>query len=86
MHSRRQIVKSRLSSLVNKQVKQTEQAYFPSLSSLWLLALVLLSGPRSAVYTEEKEVDRATHLINYTHACRAAPSKTSRSADIWKYK
>ena len=58
MHSWRQHIQSRLSSLVNKQVEPTEKAYLPSPSSLWLVALVLLSGPCSAVYTEEKEVDQ----------------------------
>ena len=42
----------------------------------------LLSGPGGAVNTEEEEVDRATHLINDTRACRAVPGKASGSAEI----
>ena len=53
----------------------------PSLTSLLLIAFFLLSGPGGALNTDEEEVDRATHLINFTRACRAAPGKASGSAD-----
>ena len=71
MHSRLQLVQSGLSSLVNKQVQQ------------FMIGCVFFTvWPGSAVNTEEEEVDWATHLINYTRACRAAPGKARRSADI----